>query len=517
MTSVDNFDEWQGAADPKTGLPWRPDIIGDATDLSLFADKSQDFVFSSHFLEHVDDPLAVLKNWWRTLKVGGHLSLYLPHKDLYPRCGEKGANPDHKSDFDNDDVIALMRQVGGWELVKNQVRDRGDGLDPNSEYSLFQVYRKEKGRRHIIDHTTDTRPTCLTIRYGGIGDIFQASSIFPGLKEQGFHVTVNTVPRGYEILKADPHIDEFMIQDHDQVPNEELQAYWQALGEEYDRVVNLSEAVEGTLLALPGRRTHAMPMAARHQLMNINYMEFTHALAEVPPPYAPRFYPTPQESKVARDYRKKLGPDPVVLWALAGSSVHKAWPWVDRVVAWLVLHTKVKVMFVGGMAEQILEKAICQQLLKALLDMSWEESNEMTLSENLLRLKGHFDGVNRVICRSGSMSIRETLAFVEHADLVIGPETGVLNAAGMLPMPKVVFLSHSSPENLTKHWANTTALEPENLDCFPCHRMHYDREFCPQHEETGAALCAAMVEPKTVYETIVSALGPKAIGISEAA
>ena len=515
--SVDDFDEWRGYVDPQTGQPWRPDIFGDATDLKMFADGSLDFVFSSHLLEHLEDTEAALREWWRVVNVGGHLVLYLPHKDLYPNIGEEGANPDHKHDFDRTDIRNIMLRFGGWELVENQKRDGGH------EYSFLQVYRKEKGTRHgysfSVKDATNVVPlrTCLVIRYGGIGDMIQLSSILPGLKEQGYRVTLNTTPRGHDILKVDPHVDDFLLQDIDQVPNVDLNDYWAALGREYDKVINLSESCEGTLLALPGRRDHALPHAARHRLMDVNYQEFVHAIAGVPPLFRQAFYPTPQERKAALAYRKKLGGAPVILWALAGSSVHKVWPWTDQVVAWLIEHTKVKVMFVGAQPEQLLEAAIAQQLLKTFLDVPYEESHEMKLSDILLRLKEHFGGVNRVVCRSGSMSIRETLAFVEHADLVIGPETGVLNAAGMLPMPKVVFLSHSSPENLTKHWANTTALESRGCPESPCHRMHYDRDFCPEHEETGASLCAAALEPKVVYEAIVAALGPKAIGVSEAA
>lgn len=99
---IDNFDEWRGAE------PWRPSVIGDVTDLSMFADASMDFVFSSHTLEHLDDTVEILREWWRVVKVGGYLSLYLPHKKFYPNIGEEGSNPDHKHDFLPDDITAAM-------------------------------------------------------------------------------------------------------------------------------------------------------------------------------------------------------------------------------------------------------------------------------------------------------------------------------------------------------------------------------------------------------------------------
>jgi 2-polyprenyl-3-methyl-5-hydroxy-6-metoxy-1,4-benzoquinol methylase len=43
----------------------------DCTSIELFADSMFDYIFSSHFLEHVQDPEAVLKEWWKKIKVGG--------------------------------------------------------------------------------------------------------------------------------------------------------------------------------------------------------------------------------------------------------------------------------------------------------------------------------------------------------------------------------------------------------------------------------------------------------------
>jgi SAM-dependent methyltransferase len=59
--------------------------------LDLFADKSMDFVFSSHLLEHIEAFEDALREWWRVIKPGGPLVLYLPHKEHYPNIGQPGA------------------------------------------------------------------------------------------------------------------------------------------------------------------------------------------------------------------------------------------------------------------------------------------------------------------------------------------------------------------------------------------------------------------------------------------
>ncbi len=42
-----------------------PDIVDDATTLATVSDNSQDFVVANHFLEHTEDPVAVLKRFSR--------------------------------------------------------------------------------------------------------------------------------------------------------------------------------------------------------------------------------------------------------------------------------------------------------------------------------------------------------------------------------------------------------------------------------------------------------------------
>jgi len=56
---------------------------GARTTISEIPDGSQDFVFSSHCLEHNEDWQNLLKNWIGKLKPGGAVFLYLPH----PECG----------------------------------------------------------------------------------------------------------------------------------------------------------------------------------------------------------------------------------------------------------------------------------------------------------------------------------------------------------------------------------------------------------------------------------------------
>jgi predicted SAM-dependent methyltransferase len=57
-----------------------PDIIDNGEILEKVEDNSQDFVISSHLIEHCEDPIMAFTNWMRVLKPGGVMFLAIPDK-----------------------------------------------------------------------------------------------------------------------------------------------------------------------------------------------------------------------------------------------------------------------------------------------------------------------------------------------------------------------------------------------------------------------------------------------------
>lgn len=470
------------------GIDMTPDnVVDDASYLPMVPDGRLDYVFSSHLLEHIVDYEAALAEWWRILKVGGHLVLYLPHRDHYPNIGQPGANIDHKHDFVAEDIIAAMNTIArraedGFDVLVNEVRAE------RNEYSFLLVIKKELPRAaddtrlHTYCNPRPVKTACIS-RYGGFGDMIQMSALLPTLKQQGYHVTVNTTPAGMEIVKHDPHIDRFMLQDVDQVPNPSLPDFWASQARRFDKFIQLSESIEGTLLAMPGRANHAWPHGVRKVELNRNYLEWCAQLAELPYSSDARFYPSPDEVTAATQFRqtvsRAMNPDlmigqagqPVftIMWALSGSSVHKFYPHMDAVVARILTDLpRAVIVFTGDEPCQLLEQG-------------WE------LEPRVYRL-------------SGKQTIRETLSLATQVDCVLGPETGVLNAVAFdAGVAKVVMLSHSTERNLTMHWLNTVTLAPMNTPCYPCHQLHFGWAHCHQEPVTGAALCAYDISPAAVF------------------
>lgn len=449
------------------GVEMKPDVVSDVQKLDVFGSASMDFAYSSHVLEHIsfNDVPATLKEWWRTVKPGGHLILYLPDEDQYPKVGEPHANPDHKWNVSIDLVTEVMKGVGSWDLVRCEKRDQ------DLEYSLFFVFKKRTDGKHLYSYRAPKpEKTCGIVRYGANGDLIQLSSVLPALKEQGYHITLYVTPRGKEVVEHDPNVDAFYLQGQDQVPNHMLPQFWDWHRKKFDKWVNLSESVEGTWLTLPGRTSDYWPISVKKKYLDVNYMEFAHDLCEIPLPPQPKFYATEEEKAWAKRERQKIG-GPLIMYALSGSGVNKVWPHMDGLLARILLTFKdARIVTVGDEGAQMLE-------------IGWE--NEP-----------------RVVKKAGKYTIRESMSLLGECDLVIGPETGILNAASHMDMPKVVFLSHSSVNNLTKHWVNTVSLFDDKTPCYPCHRLIYKWADCNQDPITGTAKCAAGITLDQAWEPV---------------
>jgi SAM-dependent methyltransferase len=131
---------------------------GDAHCLAGFEDEEFDFVYSSHTLEHLFDIQLALKNWWRVLKPGGFLILYLPDRDLYEKKKTLPSrwSVSHECFFllekdeppDTIGVLPLIkRTLSDYEIICAKICSEGhtitDPLIPSDgEYSIEVVIRK---------------------------------------------------------------------------------------------------------------------------------------------------------------------------------------------------------------------------------------------------------------------------------------------------------------------------------------------------------------------------------------
>jgi len=96
-------------------------------DLKMFDDKSLDYVYTSHFLEHLPDPITMINDIERVLRPGGYFIVYLPDRLLYT---EK--NLEHHYMWTAREFSNII--PGNFEIVEM--------IEKYYDYSFFIVARK---------------------------------------------------------------------------------------------------------------------------------------------------------------------------------------------------------------------------------------------------------------------------------------------------------------------------------------------------------------------------------------
>jgi SAM-dependent methyltransferase len=57
-------------------------IISDAVDITIIKNEEYDFVFASHVLEHIANPLKAVAEWLRIIKNDGYIIIIVPEKSI---------------------------------------------------------------------------------------------------------------------------------------------------------------------------------------------------------------------------------------------------------------------------------------------------------------------------------------------------------------------------------------------------------------------------------------------------
>jgi hypothetical protein len=89
-------------------------------------------VFSSHSYEHIGDYRVALGEWYRVLRVGGYMVVFVPHKYLYERKSTVPSlfNPDHKRFYTAASLLREFEEslpVNGFRV--RHLADNDSGFD----------------------------------------------------------------------------------------------------------------------------------------------------------------------------------------------------------------------------------------------------------------------------------------------------------------------------------------------------------------------------------------------------
>lgn len=441
------------------GLVKANGVAGLDEELDIFAYQSLDHVLLTPMFAAVHDHKKLLRELVSKLKIGGHLVMLT---DLKPRSPEMPELPP-------GELEEWLGESAKWQLKSSVVE---------GAFSL-RIYKRLEGRKGVIQWQQPEGKRVLVCRYGALGDAIVMTPLLRQLKQDGYHVTVNVNPYCLPVLENNPHIDNILVQEKDVIPNPMLGEYWRFWKGQYDRYINLSESIEGDLLMVEGRPSFYTTKEWRHSIANKNYYDHTMERGGYPAVTGTRgeLFFTNAEERKAKEYFDSLSGKFVIVWSLNGSSHHKIYPMMEPTLReWFKTHPDAVVITTGDTMAQLLEFPHRQMIPQA-----------------------------------GKWKIRESLIATKYANLVVGPETMMTNAAACYDTPKVVFLSHSSLENLTKYWTNCQNMEPVSAECWPCHQLHYTKESCPigsmkdtaTGEELGQApMCSMAVMPTKVMEAL---------------
>jgi len=308
----------------------------------------------------------------------------------------------------------------------------------------------------------------LLTRLGAIGDLVMLSPLLRLLKKDGYHVTLNMHKSSHLVVRRNPYVDEFLFHD-ESIPNDKLQEHWDKLEKGYDKFINLSGSIEEGLLAVEGQEDFNLSHEERHKRFNVNYYDRTMELGGYPDAkgFNGELFFSKYEHSWAQKFRARHSNKFLVLWSLSGSSPHKTYPYAEYVaVAIQNTYPDIIMVTVGGIVEQMIE---------------WKHPQ------------------TKNYC--GEWNLWRSLIMTQYADLVVAPETGILNAAGCFETPKIAMLSHSSVENLTKYFKNCDFITGD-VKCTPCHRMMFTWGPCEKNETTGSPICMAAIKPEALYKLI---------------
>lgn len=275
----------------------------------------------------------------------------------------------------------------------------------------------------------------------GIGDALMMTPAIRLLAEQGHEVYV--VSRGpvKDIFENNPHVAGFADAPEDFASQEDYDAWQEECFKNYERIVPLAWTVEkaylhrtdgyfGDIPSLEERRR----AAAGHNYYDRNLV----AAKLLPRPVLPELYPTEIEQESLRRLaveKEQLGYK-VVLWNTMGSTMNK---FLSPVGFWI--------------------KALCEQV---------KDVRHYLLNAYPVAIPSIPQDNPNIIEASGVWNLRMSMLMTSIADLVIGPESAMVNAAGCFATPKIILYSHSSPDNLGRYYLNHFPIVPK-CECHPCY------------------------------------------------
>jgi ADP-heptose:LPS heptosyltransferase len=281
-----------------------------------------------------------------------------------------------------------------------------------------------------------------------IGDAVFTTPVPRLLKEQGYDVVdIACQEHNFEVYKNNPYVNEMIKVPRVEDATKEWNDNFQEKLKTYDKVFAASGHVEMGLLQRTDADWGNIPSGAERQekAKDVNYQDYIFkAMGIETTGHLPEFYFDDEEKAQIQNMKDQLNKDKqkLVLWNWTGSSKSK------------------NLVFGPMYLQKVLERH--------------QHSMHYVFSQDPNMARQIPDNP-RAFNAWGASTIRNTIQMCSIASMVIGPESFLVNAAAAFDTPKMIFFSHSAPENLAKYYKNCTAVTPlQSVKCYPCYLIHVD-------------------------------------------
>lgn len=299
-----------------------------------------------------------------------------------------------------------------------------------------------------------SKPKLLLIAYRALGDHLYWCPLIPILTEK-FDVYLETNTKGYALFYDDPRFKQIAVYtDYEGKDRSEYDALFHARWEKVrkqvkaDVEINLNGTLEVECIGEAFQEQFYWPVGERRAFYGKSGFYdavFKRCGLEVPKNINLQgMYFTPEQIANCERWRKEHEGQFVVILALAGSTAQK------------VVHSY---------------REICEQILAHYPDAFIYLAGDETCRPWVFK----HPRVGTMI--GDDVSLKQAVHRTQYADMVIGPETFLLVAAGMFGTPKIFLATTSSVWQMTQYQKNDFSIQAP-IYCSPCHRAIYYRGDC---------------------------------------
>jgi ADP-heptose:LPS heptosyltransferase len=326
------------------------------------------------------------------------------------------------------------------------------------------------------------RPRILLVRDGAIGDTIMMTPLIRHWDLQGYDVHVACKRYvGDAVLPFNPHVaglHELPNQDGMGQRRNKIKELRDLIKPEID--LDLAGSCEGAFLYHSNRNEYNLPLSWRQaNAKGKNYYQHACCTLGGATRYDPEMFAGSQEDQWWTRFRAMHLGWKIIQIQITGSSINKCYPWIPEVVVGLQKkYPKSMIITTGDPQGGPIIQVACVE--------AGADPKRMWAT-----------------CGDKRYTLRDSLITTKYVDLVIGPETGIINASACWDTPKVVLLSHSSIDNLCRGWKNCYPIQGR-AKCSPCYKIVSYEDTCDMitvEEDpriAGATRCLAAITPDEV-------------------